>query len=385
MSDYKSYLLRQLGIKESRYKPSVDDPYKDIDPDELETGADEEAEEHGMSPEKAKQTAIDHLKEPQQGHYYTGVEKAKNMGMLKEKMPPFTSLLSPTAKSPAILAIGIRGTPGGIMPTSLAPSDTVSTPIESGVNVKSGAALGGLEPINTQRPNSLTFDTTPQNQTLNSSAPVADAVPSTPADEHPAQIQQVDGVPAQALAGSTNDAKAPMGEKPEPEKFEVGRKEGEEDISLKGACLKGIDVDVPKEEGEEESDEEEEEEKLHMVKEGKHKTGCQCGFCKNKGSFGKKKKEEKKNESADKKVDETFARHKKLMQEKLGIEPEDYEECDKTKINILPQKTSKKLTTERLKVLQEQFFKKAQRNPLTEQELEASKRILSILKARGVK
>ena len=28
--------------------------------------------------------------------------------------------------------------------------------------------------------------------------------------------------------------------------------------------------------------------------EGKHKAGCQCGFCKNKGSFGKKKAEDEK-------------------------------------------------------------------------------------------
>ena len=29
-----------------------------------------------------------------------------------------------------------------------------------------------------------------------------------------------------------------------------------------------------------------------VLAEGKHKAGCQCGFCKNKGSFGKKKKVE---------------------------------------------------------------------------------------------
>ena len=28
------------------------------------------------------------------------------------------------------------------------------------------------------------------------------------------------------------------------------------------------------------------------LNEGGHKAGCQCGFCKNKGSFGKKKKED---------------------------------------------------------------------------------------------
>jgi len=31
-----------------------------------------------------------------------------------------------------------------------------------------------------------------------------------------------------------------------------------------------------------------------MISEGGHKAGCTCGFCKNKGSFGKKKKEDNK-------------------------------------------------------------------------------------------
>ena len=31
-----------------------------------------------------------------------------------------------------------------------------------------------------------------------------------------------------------------------------------------------------------------------MISEGGHKAGCTCGFCKNKGSFGKKKKESEK-------------------------------------------------------------------------------------------
>lgn len=41
-----------------------------------------------------------------------------------------------------------------------------------------------------------------------------------------------------------------------------------------------------------EADEPESFRKGYNVGEGKHKPGCKCGFCKNKGSFGKKKKEE---------------------------------------------------------------------------------------------
>ena len=32
---------------------------------------------------------------------------------------------------------------------------------------------------------------------------------------------------------------------------------------------------------------------MRQLNEKGHKAGCQCGFCKNKGSFGKKKTEEK--------------------------------------------------------------------------------------------
>jgi hypothetical protein len=39
--------------------------------------------------------------------------------------------------------------------------------------------------------------------------------------------------------------------------------------------------------------------KLGIVSEGKHKAGCTCGFCKNKGSFGKKKDEEKEQKDVD--------------------------------------------------------------------------------------
>lgn len=35
---------------------------------------------------------------------------------------------------------------------------------------------------------------------------------------------------------------------------------------------------------------------MRQLNEKGHKAGCQCGFCKNKGSFGKKKTEEKPDE-----------------------------------------------------------------------------------------
>jgi hypothetical protein len=41
-----------------------------------------------------------------------------------------------------------------------------------------------------------------------------------------------------------------------------------------------------------------------MISEGGHKAGCTCGFCKNKGSFGKKKKEGEKGEKEEKEPEE---------------------------------------------------------------------------------
>lgn len=326
MSNYKSYLLRQLGIKESQFKPSIVErnAFPGIDPDELEKGAEDEKEEHDMSAEKAELTARQHLGKPEQGHYYSGMDKAKNMGMLKEK-DKMGSLMSPTAKSPQVLAISVRGSSSGGLPTSLSVSDTAIAPEGAGVDPKSKAALGGLELVTRQKPNSTIVDTTPQNDTINSADPIASEVPPTPADEHPSQVQQVDGEPAQALTGTSNSDDAPMGEKPEPEEFET-----DNDMRLQAALPQGIDIDVPRAEGEEESEDEEDEEKLskpHMtqddnkkefgtpldevfarhkklmaeklgigeevLEEGKHKAGCQCGFCKNKGNIGKKKEEPK--------------------------------------------------------------------------------------------
>ena len=85
MNAYKKYLISSMGLTEAQFIPSSlleKDEFPGIDPDELEKGEEEEQGEHGMSREKARQTATDHLGAPKQGHYYTGVENAKQAGML---------------------------------------------------------------------------------------------------------------------------------------------------------------------------------------------------------------------------------------------------------------------------------------------------------------
>ncbi len=333
MSEYKSYLLRQLGIKESQFKPVDVDP-ETIDPKELEAGMDTETE-HTEAPDIAKKIALHHLGEDPQ--YYS---RMKACGL--KEYSPFQSLMSPTAKSPSVLAIGIRGTPGGMMPTSMSPSDTAVAPEGVGVNPKSRAALGGLELVSRQTPNSTLVDRTPKNQTLNSSAPIADVVPPSEDNQHPAQVQALKtsgprGIPVQALLGTTDDGNAPMGEKPEPEEFEN---------NCSPTDSNSCDIEVPNGADEENGDnlEDEEEESDNM---------------------------------APTSVDETFARHKKLMREKLHVG--ECKPCGCNKPNTEHPKKTKKFTTEQLHSIKKRFSKK---RSLNEQEKKVLDKIDSTLKSR---
>jgi hypothetical protein len=433
MSEYKSYLMRQLGITESQFEASNVIP-ESVDPSELKKGIEVERE-HTKDTGIAKKIALDHLSEDPK--YYTRMEKCG----LKEHSPFQT--LSPTAKSPNIIGISIKGTPGGMMPTSLGQSDTAVAPAGAGVDVKDKAALGGWELVSKQTPNSTVVDHTPQNATLNSSAPIADDVEPTPAQEHPSQIQQTKGseISVQSLTGTTDDDTIPMGDKPEPENFEVGDEDDEPEsefglddeaggdneegnMSLASVTPKGDDVDdieIPDsgEEEDEEGDEEEEEDENqpHMVKEECECKDCNCDPCKCKKSlkeesddeaesnicsscngsgegrhdgskctscggsgndarpWGKRKREREE-------LDETFNRHLKLMQEKLKVKECKPCKCDTP--NTVHDKKTSKLTNESLQKMQEKFLKKALKSPLTEQEQEVSREIISTLKRRGV-
>lgn len=440
MSNYKSYFIRQLGIKESQ-----DITTEGFDRKELATGINVE-KEHTDDANIAAQIAKDHLREDP--HYYTKLTKA---GL--EETNKLSDLISPTRGNP-VIGMAVRGSstgglPSGAMPTlgptSLTPSSTEDSPkTDAGVDIKSSAALGGLEKVQKQTPNSTIVDKTPKNDTIDSAEPIAKDVPETPADGHPSQVQQIKTVAVQALTGTTDDPNAPSGDIPHPENFATDDENG--DMSLKGACPKGIDVEVPgdeeSEEGEEHGEEHDEEEKEELH-EGKHKSGCKCGFCMNKGKFGKKKNDDNdkndknddndandknddndkndKNDSNDKKskkpfgtsLDEVFARHSALMKEKLNLEDkqpvgdstpinwkmdkekagmvkvdEDVKECKPcgcNKPNTVHDKKTKKITTEKLQAIHEQLVKKSEKVPLTEQETKIADLIVSTLIARGSK
>ena len=302
MSNYKNYLLRQLGIKESQLPASIveRDSYPGIDPDELEQGTEDEKDEHGMPLDKAKQTAIQHLEEPDQKHYYSGMEKAKDKGMLKDMLSGITppgaeQLTSPTAIPTPIIGVSVRGSSSGGLPSGVDQTAKDITPTN----------LGGYDKVPIETVNSRLIDNTPANSEINSTNTPINDNPKTIVEPHPHQIQNDHGEPPQAVTGASTDSS--------------------DELTLKSAMPKGIDIDVSEQNTEEESgkepvaDENPEyttpnkegrfgtnlgevfernkklmQDKLGIVSEGKHKAGCTCGFCKNKGSFGKKKEEEQK-------------------------------------------------------------------------------------------
>jgi len=329
MSNYKKYLLRQLGIKESQFKPSIVErnAYPGIDPDELEQGEKDEEEEHHMSPDKAKTTALQHLKGKDQGHYYSGMEQAKDKGMLKD-------MVSPTARPTPIIGVAIRGSTTGGLPSG-ADQTGISPSTPTG-------RLGGYEPIPIAKDNSEVIDKTPKNSAICSSNPISEPT-GNDGEKHAHQVQNSTGEAPQAVTGASDDSDDTLTLKSAvPKDIEVGGDEGDESNDMDG------------EEDEEGSDPE----SATDLHEGKHKGGCTCGFCKNKGKMGKKeggpsaadnvKKSFKKKEVDDggdkkenkfitldgdavpeseigkqdkkKDIEETYKKHKKLMNEKLGLE-----------------------------------------------------------------
>ena len=195
MSDYKNYIARELGIKESAIKPAgISD--SDVEPDELSMGVADE-KEHTGDEKLAKTIALHHLK--QHPDYYS---KLKAAG-LDEEVPTFGKgailtppsaldrIMSPTAIAPQVLGVAVRGSNTGGLP--------------SGRNLTPGK-LGGYEPIPTAKNNSELVDHTPANNTINSEEPKADDnALSDGGETHPHQIQTGDGEAPQAITGASEE------------------------------------------------------------------------------------------------------------------------------------------------------------------------------------
>ncbi len=221
-SDYKKYLVRQMGLKEAQFVPFVrEDEHPDIDPDELRKGTGEERREHGMSPKKARKTATDHLEEPNQGHYYSGVEKAKKAGMLKDQ-----TMLSPTAKAPQILAIGIRGSSTGGLPSGADQTPDLAP-----------HKLGGYDRVAPEDLNTTLVDKTPANPEIKQETNPINQNPATGQGvTHPHQIQVTAGEEPQSTTGASTDS--------------------DPTLKLKSAMPKGIDIDITEKEEEPHHEEE---------------------------------------------------------------------------------------------------------------------------------
>lgn len=218
MSNYKKYFLRQLGISESSIKPPGIDP-SDVDPKELEMGTEDEME-HTNDPKLAQTVALHHLKH--HGDFYS---KIKQAGLGESP----SHGMSPTARSSQVIAMAVRGSSTGGLPSGA--DRTMSPPQIDGVDVNrfTKGQLGGYEPIPTDKNNSELIDKTPANPQINSSSPKVDS-PQTQMDPHPFQVQTSQGEKPQAVTGASTD--------------------GDDTLKLKMAVPDGVDVDVS--EGEDE-------------------------------------------------------------------------------------------------------------------------------------
>lgn len=259
-SDYKTYLLKQLGIKESQLKSK----YPAVDPDELEMGTEDERDEHHMSQADAERTALQHLAAPDQTHYYTGMEKAKDKGMLKDEQN-----ISPTAMRSPVIAIAVRGSSTGGFPSGL--DQTGITP-----DTPTGR-LGGYEPIIPNPVNSKLVDKTPTNIAMQSPNPINDHPETTNAVTHPFQVQKHTGEPPQDVTGASTDSNIEVPYKTTPPDQNI-------DIDIPGNDMDGQET---------------------MGDEEKMKAGVPN----EEGDMPRQNQE----------INETFKRHKKLMQKRLGL------------------------------------------------------------------
>ena len=309
MSDYKHYLLRQMGIKEGSIPPS------EVETDEFDN--------------------IDPQQDPNQ-----------------KEPTPGERMMSPTAIAMPVLGMAIRGSSTGGLPTG---ADRKMT---------APGKLGGYEPVQAAKQNSELIDKTPSNSTINASSPIADDSSVTQADgtSHPHQTQNSSGAAPQDVTGASTDS--------------------DPSLTLKSATPQGIEIDVneddkdpgvekqkPMNKEEEPKDEEpielqigalEEDDSskisFRSLAEGKHKSGCKCGFCMNKTRFGKSKKDKSDDDGSENKDKETYGKK---------------------------DKKDKEVPTEKLDEIRKSLQEKAASGKMNSKESELFSTITEVLRKRG--
>ncbi len=213
MKDYKKYLLRQLGLKESQFVPSPlreKDEHPDIDPERWLAASKKEKEEHPqLSKADANLIAKQHLQK----------------GEMKEQSP----FLSPTARPTPVIGIAIRGSSTGGLPSG---ADQTNPDI-------SPSKVGGYNRVEVNPVNSKLVDKTPVNQAISQGMKPIVANPQT-ADPvtHPHQMQRTAGEEPQSTTGASTDS--------------------DPTLKLKTAEPKGIDIDIQEDDVSEEPRQEEE-------------------------------------------------------------------------------------------------------------------------------
>ena len=189
---------------------------------------------------------------PNQGHYYTGMEKAKQSGMLKDQA------ISPTARPTPIIALGIRGSTTGGLPSG----------VDQGRQDISPSKVGGYDRVTPQNLNSKLVDKTPTNPEIHQTSTPINPDPQTgDGVTHPHQIQVTAHEEPQAVTGASTDS--------------------DDTLKLKSAVPKGIDIDIAETSPDEEKNENNNTAMIPATS-----------------------------------LSETFARHKKLMREKIDLNRE---------------------------------------------------------------
>lgn len=253
MSDYKNFLLRQLGIKEGQI------PASSIDRNEFP----------GIDPQE---------------------ESPETQPTPREKM------MSPTAIATPVIGIAVRGSVTGGLP--------------SGREI-SPSKLGGYAPVQTGKENSEIYNKTPKNSEISSAGPISSNGGTQPSGgEHPHQVQNDAGEPPQATTGASTDSDPSLKLKDAaPKEIDVDVAEcGCDDEHGSDEENNGNNPEFQKKDQEQfrkdRSASPEGDEVRKSMNEGKHKIGCKCGFCSNKKRFGKKDKSDSESKDSEKDNDE---------------------------------------------------------------------------------
>lgn len=368
MSEYKNYLLRQLGLPKSSIK------------------------ENGGFPKGFDDIELDQ-------------DDINQQNPSTQPQP----MISPTAMSP-VIAVAVRGSKTGGLPSGDDGSIAFNqgAPNMDGVDVSrmTKGQLGGYEPVSLERDNSKIVNKTPVNPDIDSPNIIAKN-PQTTLNPHPHQVQLDRGEPPQAVTGASTDGDATLKvgmndmEEEEPEEVNVDVNETfSRHLKLMKECITERNLD-----------------------ECDGDPNCKCG-CDDKEEKEPKKVEEKYSAPFSKMrglanlgerrlgkdgiwennhvgADDPFVTHWKMDKEKSGMVKVDEKSKEKWMQDVrkgeeehgtkgalhkdLGISQKKTIPTDRLKSIQSRLHKKSEEGNLSAKELKLSRRVNAALNMRESK